>query len=164
MNLIDYTTTWVKGEILQGKIMIIIGVILLIAMIAIFKGENTILRGTLIPLCLVLLALFGYGGFQVTSRPSHIVKVSEIYDKTPDVAIEQEYSKAQKDDKTYRTLKVIWVILIAVVALLYLLFSTNYLKGLSIGLIILFLTTLIIDSTLHQRLSIYKSNIEALIK
>lgn len=155
MNLLDYTNTWVKGEVFQGKIMLVIGVVLLIAGIAIFRSDNTILRGTLIPLGLILLIFFGYGTFQTVSRPSHINKVTAVYNESPDKAIEQEFAKAQKDENSYRILKIVWVVLIVVSAVLFLVFSTDYLKGLSIGLIALFLTTLVVDSVLHHRLLVY---------
>lgn len=162
MNLIDFTTTWVKAEVLQGRIMLIIGVLVLVAAIAIFRSEHTLLRGMLIPIGLIVLILLGYGGFQVTSRPSHIDKVSQLYNEAPEKALEQELTKAQNDDKTYKTLKKVWVVLIVISALLFLVFSSLYLKGLSIGLIALFLTGLMLDSTLHYRLQIYLEQLEKL--
>ncbi len=163
MNLLDYTSAWVKGEVFQGKIMLLIGVVVLVAAIAIFRSDNSILRGTLIPMILMLLIFFGYGGFQTFSRPGHINKVEELHAENPSEAIKQELTKAQSDDKTYQTLKVVWVILIAVSALLYLVFSTPYLKGLSIGLVGLFLANLLLDSTLHFRLQQYLKGLELLI-
>lgn len=163
MNMLDYTNAWVKGEVFQGKIMLVIGVILLIAAIAIFRSDNTLLRGTLIPLGLMLLIFFGYGGLQTFSRPAHINKVTEVYNENPDKAIEQEVVKAKKDNKLYRNLKMVWVILIALAAILYIFVSTDYFKGLSIGLVALFLTTLTVDSILHYRLKIYLEHIEKLL-
>ncbi len=155
MNLLDYTTTWVKGEILQGKILLIIGLIFLITAIVIFKSDNALLKGTLIPMAFMLLIFFGYGGMQVFSRTSHINKVEEIYKSNQKEAIDMEYTKAKKDDKSYSILKPIWAILIVLSIVLYFAFSSYYMKGLSIGLVGLFLTALIVDSTLHYRLLTY---------
>lgn len=37
MNILEYTTVWVKGEIAQGKIMILLGVLFLIICFLIWK-------------------------------------------------------------------------------------------------------------------------------
>ncbi len=79
MELIQYTSEWVKGENVQGKIMLILGVVLLIASVFILKGTNEIFRGMLIPFGLILLIFFGYGAFQTFSRPNHLTKVTESY-------------------------------------------------------------------------------------
>jgi hypothetical protein len=163
MNLLDYTNTWVKGEVFQGKVMLVIGVIVLIAAIAILRSDNSLLRGTLFPLGFIILIFFGYGGFQTFSRPSHINKVTEVYNENPEKAIEQELAKAQKDDRSYRNLKIVWSILIVLASLLFIIFSKDYFKGVSTGLIALFLTTLVVDSTLHYRLKIYLEQLQKLI-
>ena len=155
MELIDYTSAWVKGEVFQGKIMLTIGILLLICGIYIFKGDNDLLRGTLIPLGLILTLLLGYGGFQTFGRPGHIKKVTSMLSENPSTALAQEHEKATKDDKTYSLLKVVWIVLIIISAGFYLLVSQDYFKGLAIGFLALFLTTLIVDSVLHYRLSIY---------
>ncbi len=160
MEFIDYTTNWVKGEVFQGKVMLFIGALVLIAGVAILRGDNSFLRGMLIPMGLVAFALIGYGGFQVVGRPAHLDKVSKIYQESPQKAVEQEYKKAKKDDKTYKNLRVVWAILIIVSAVLYLVVSKDYHKGLSVGLVGMFLSTLLLDSTLHNRLTIYLEGIE----
>ena len=163
MDLINFTTNWVKGEVLQGKIMLAIGIFILIAAIAILKSEHELLRGMLIPLGLIVLALIGYGSFQTFGRSAHLQKVEKVFNQEPEEAIKQEYTKAQKDHKTYSLLKKVWAVLIVISALLFFVFSSTYLKGLSIGLITLFLTTLLLDSTLHHRLLEYIKGLESIL-
>ena len=155
MDLIKYTQEWVRGEVLQGKTMVAMGLLLLIAVIFILKGDHQILRGTLIPLGLVLLILLGYGGFQIFGRPAHVTKVETIYLENQGEAINQEYSKALKDDKTYSRFKPIWAVLLVVSVILFFVFTGNYLKGLAIGLMVLFLSLLTLDTVLQDRLKIY---------
>lgn len=164
MDLLGHTTTWVEGEVLQGKIMFVLGVIALVGFIAIFRSNSDLLRGMLIPMGLVLLILFGYGGYQIFGRPPHINKVANLINENPKYAIEQEYAKAKKDNSAYTMLKKVWVILVIVSALAYLVFSSNYLHGLSIGLVGLFFTTLLVDSILHQRLLTYMKAMEELLR
>lgn len=164
MELLELTTNWVKGEVLQGKIMLTIGILLLIGGIYILRSDHEILRGTLIPLGLSVLALIGYGGFQTLGRPAHIPKVTELHAENPQQAIVQEYEKATNDDRVYSTLKIVWPILIVVSVILYFVFSSEYLKGLSIGLMGLFLTILLLDTTLHYRLSFYLEGLSKLVQ
>lgn len=163
MELLDYSTNWVKGEVFQGKLMLTIGALVLFGAIAILKSEHEILRGTLIPLGLILLIMLGYGGMQVFSRPGHLTKVTQILAENPQEALSQEYAKAMKDDKAYSRLKIVWTFLIIVSAVLYFVFSSYYFKGLAIGLMGLFLTTLVVDSILQYRLSIYIKGIMSLM-
>lgn len=163
MELLDHTTAWIKGEVFQGKVMLSIGIFLLIGGVAILKSDHEILKGTLIPLGLILVLLLGYGTMQVFSRPGHITKVSQVIGENPQEALDQEYNKAVNDDKVYSRLKIVWAILIAITAGFYLVFQSHYLKGLAIGLIALFLTVLIVDSVLHYRLNIYLKAINGLM-
>lgn len=162
MEIIKHTTEWVNGEVLQGKIMIGIAVLLLVAWVAIFRGQHEILRGALIPLGLMVVALGGYGGYQVTSRPGHIAKVQKLAENNPKEALQAEQTKAAKDHKAYSTLKPVWMVLIVVSVLLAFLLKGNYQKGLGMGLIALFLTLLALDSTLHYRLQHYMSALSQL--
>ena len=155
MNILQHTEEWVKSEVFQGKIMFVIGILFSIAFISIIKSQNVLLKGTLIPLGFMLVILFGYGGFQILKRPTHLLKVKETYHQNSQKAITAEYEKTIKDHKNYSMLKKVWVVLIILSAIAFLLFSKEYFKGLSIGLIALFLTTLIVDSILHQRLLAY---------
>jgi len=159
MELIQYTSEWVKGEINQGKILIIIGVISLIVSVFIFKGTNEILRGMLIPLGLLGIMFLGYGVFQAFGKESHLTKVTESYKENTQNTIQKEYEFAQKGDKSFTRLKPIWALLIVVSVALYFIVSKDYFKGLAIGLMVLFLSTLILDSVMHYRLKTYLKGI-----
>lgn len=155
MNLIDHTTAWVNGEVTQGKIMLAIGLMLLGAAVAILKSEHELLKGTLIPISLLIVILCGYGGFQVFGRPPHIKKVDELYVQSPEAAVKQELAKAEKDNGIYSLVKKVWIALLVIVAIGSLFIASDYYRGLSIGLMVMFLSMLIIDTTLHHRLKIY---------
>ena len=87
MDFIEYINSWVRAEVLQGKIMIGVGFMLLIAFITVFKSENVLLKGTLIPMGLLLAVLLGYGGYILKSRPAHANTSIELYKKDKTEAI-----------------------------------------------------------------------------
>lgn len=163
MDLIEHTAIWVKGEVLQGRIMIVTGMALCLAGAAIFTSDNTVLKGTLPPLILVILALCGYGGYQVISRPAHTGKLTEPYRSNPHQTIKNAYTKAQNDDKTYSLLKKVWITLALLSAASFFFFSSEYVNGLSLGFAGFFLGGLVIDSFLHQRLTVYMKALENLL-
>lgn len=162
MELIEHTKIWVNGEVFQGKIMMAMGIALLIAWIAIFRSEHTILKGTIIPGALMLVVFLGYGGMQTFFRPTHVDKVVKLHTESPEKALDQEIKKAVKDEKAYRTLKPIWAGLIVLSVILYFVFPTDYLKGLSLGLIALFFTLVMLDTVLHYRLEVYHEALKGL--
>jgi hypothetical protein len=164
MELLDYTSNWVKGEVTQGRIMVFIAALVIVAAFAIFKSNHEILKGTLIPLTLVIVAIGGYGSFQIFGRPGHVQKVETIYNESPEKAIGAEYEKGLKDRKIYTMIKKVWAGIIILGGILFFVFSSHYFKGLSIGISILGIAGMLLDSTLHYRLETYITNLETLIK
>jgi hypothetical protein len=163
MELINHTADWVRGEVFQGRIMLALGLLVLILGILILNSDNILLRGMIIPIGLILLILWAYGGFQNFGRPKHLIMVTEAHAENPKVALEMEYNKAIKDTSTYKILKIVWPIFMVLSIFFYFVVSNQYYKGLSIGLIGLFLVILILDSVLDYRLKIYLEEINKLI-
>lgn len=155
MNLIDHTTNWVNGEVAQGKIMLGLGIPVLIGAIMIFRSNHEFLRGSLIPLGLAVSVLCGYGGFQVFGRPPHIKVVAELEAENLSAAKEKELTKSLKDDRIYGMAKKLWAVLIIICALAFFLVSSEYFQGLAVGFMLLFVTMMFVDATLHHRLKVY---------
>lgn len=163
MELIKFTSMWVKGEVKQGKIMLSLGSIILFLGIAFMISENKLFHGMLIPIGLIVIVLVGYGGMQVIVRPKHIVKLTNIYNENPGYAIEKELQKSNKDDSLFKLLKKIWPIGMILSIALYFLFPKPYSQGMSIGFLGLFVTLFLLDSFLHQRLKDYLKGIKSLL-
>jgi ascorbate-specific PTS system EIIC-type component UlaA len=163
MELIKHTSNWVSGEVFQGKIMLVLGVIICVGALFILRNNNEILKGMLIPMALIILILIGYGSMQVIVRPKHVDIVSETHKNNPIQALEAELNKANKDDKSYSMAPYFWFVGIAIAAIVFFLSSQYYYKGLGLGLIGLFLTMLILDATLHHRLVIYLRALKTLV-
>ena len=155
MNLIEHTTNWVTGEVAQGKIMLVLGILVLISAIAIFRSDHVFLRGSLRPLGLVVLVLCGYGGFQVFARPPHIKVVAEIAAHDPIAAKEKELTKSKNDDRIYGMAKKVWAALLIISALAFFFIKSEYYQGLTAGFMVLLVTMMFLDATLHHRLKIY---------
>ena len=162
MDLIEYTNTWAKGDAFQGRVMLVVGTLVLIACWMIFRSNSELLKGALIPLSFVVLAFLGYGGFLAFTRQAHTQSVQELLKNDPQKAIDQEFEKAERDHKTYSRLKPIWAILIVVSLVLFFVLKTPHQKGLCLGLITMFFLVLVLDTTLHNRLKPYYAELSKL--
>lgn len=147
MSFAEYMSNWASSELLQGKIMIGIGVFLAIAFVGIFRNENELLRGSLVPLAILLTVLIGYGGYILYSRPTHAKSSVEMYEKSPQEAIAQEIEKHVNDNKAGKTLmRYVYPSIMIVSALAVLFVSGTYFKGMGLGFVLLSVSTYVIDN------------------
>lgn len=155
MDFTKQVQNWAKGDAQQGRVMVGIGLIAAVAVYFIYTNESSLINGMLIPAILLLPMNLGYGGFLAATRVKHGQSAIALYQKNPKEAIQQELEKAERDNKAYTMAKPIWLVLIVVSIILFFVFSNDYYKGLTIGLVIMFLTVYFIDSALHKRLQPY---------
>jgi hypothetical protein len=145
MDIITHTTQWVHGEVLHGKITIVLSIIFAIALVYFLNFQQFFHKGLMIPFALYLMVLLGYGLFQVTQRPAHIETVSQGMQLNSKETIATELEKAQKDHKTYSIVKVVWVAMIVILGLLFFIIKPDFWKGISMGFIFFFVGMLIFD-------------------
>jgi Ca2+/H+ antiporter len=157
MEFTDYTNTWAKGEVLQGKIMIAIGIFLSVAFISIYRSEHQLLRGSLIPLGLLLAILLGYGSFILYSRPAHAKEIIQLYQKNPNEAVKQETTKHINDNKAGKLLIRIYPILMLISVIAFIFVSASYYKGMALGFVLLFVSMFIIDNGFVSRSNAFLS-------
>jgi hypothetical protein len=157
MDFIEYANNWAKSEVTQARIMIGIGVLLLVAFIGIVKSQNELLKGSIIPMSLLLMTLIGYGGYILYSRPAHVKQSISLYQQSEKEAIVKEQTKHINDNKAGKTLLKIYPILmiVSIVALLFI--SNPYYKGMSIGFAVLFIAIYIMDYGFVSRSDLFLS-------
>lgn len=155
MELLKQATQWAEGDALQGKIMALVGILLLAAVLAILRTDNALLRGMLIPLGVIILFYVGYGGFLALRRPVHVQTLAQRVEKSPEQALALELEKANRDNRAYSLVLKVWPVLIALCGLALLFVTQPYYRGLLIGLMGLFLALMVLDTFLHQRLQPY---------
>jgi hypothetical protein len=163
MEIIQYTTQWVKGEVIQGRIAVALAIISFIAFLYFANFQQSFYKGMILPIVFIQMVLLGYGGFQIVKRPSHIEKVAQEMQIQPGETLKKELLKAQNDDKVYSILIPIWAILFLVSLILFLVLKNDFWRGMSFGFIIWFLVAFIFDNFLHQRLKVYLSSLEQLV-
>lgn len=132
--------------------MVGVGVILLVALYCIYRSQNELLRGGIIPLALLLILLIGYGSYILYSRPAHATASIVAYKEDPKKALVAEKTKHITDNKTGKTLtKYVYPALIILSALALFFVASLYSKGMALGFIFLFSATYVIDSGFVSR-------------
>lgn len=162
MEFVQELQSWVRGEVYQGRVMICVGVLLIVATTLVIRSENALARGMLVPLILLVAMNCGYGYVLIT-RPQAGVQTEARYRLEPRHTLEFEYSKATTDEKYYASSRPAWAVLVAICAVAGLVPRNEYLKGLSLGLIGTFLGALVIDSFLHNRLRTFIAALQDLL-
>jgi len=163
MDFITYTNIWVKSEVTQGRIMVGVGILFLFVLYGVFRSQNELLKGALIPMGLLTLILIGYGSYILYSRPAHAKKSIALYQKSIEEAIEKEKIKHINDNKAGKTLmRYVYPGLIILSALALLFISSPYYKGMAIGFILLFASTYIIDNGFVSRSDAFLSFLNSL--
>ncbi len=160
MELINYTTQWVKGEVLQGRIGFGIGILIAIAFLYFANFQQSFSKGMIVPFVILQAVLLGYSGFQMTMRPKHIGKVSQEIHVNAANAAQMELGKSKKDDKVYSIIKIVWASLFVVSLILFFVLKNEFGKGMSLGFAIFFVVAFIFDSMLHNRLKTYLNALE----
>lgn len=152
MDFIEYSNAWAKSEVSQGRIMISVGVVLLFVIYTVFRSQNDLLKGALLPMGLLLVVLIGYGGYILYSRPAHAKESTAFYQKSEKEAIEKEKAKHINDNKAGKTLmRYVYPGLILLSALVLFLVSSPYYRGMALGFIVLSVSAYIIDNGFVSR-------------
>ncbi len=146
MAFSDHLQTWLKGELTQGKIMIGMGILVLIAFIAILKSHNQLLRGSLIPMGLIILILIGYGGYILQSRTAHVQNTLALYQQEPKEAIKKEIEKHTNDNKIGKpNLQYFIPTALVLLGLSLFFIKSPYYQGMVLGFILLFVINYVLD-------------------
>ncbi|WP_448554926.1 hypothetical protein [Thalassotalea montiporae] len=153
---------WLKGELLQGKVMILIGVLLLLAAIAMYLSQNELLRGGMLPLGFLVIVLIGYGGFILQSRVVHVTQSEALYQSSPPEAIVTELNKHNSDNKIGNTLLKVYPVLVIVSMVALMLMQSGFYQGMALGFALVFISAFIIDYGFVSRSNIVINSISKL--
>ncbi|WP_312553280.1 hypothetical protein [Empedobacter brevis] len=163
MDILQQLQHFTKGELIQGKWMIGIAIIVLLPLVFfLFKSNLSLQKGMAIPVGLLMAISIVYGSYVLYSKPKYLTETEKEIQLNPKEKLDSELQKVKTDDKSYTTLKYVWGTCVIVSIVLYFVVGKDFHKGLSLGFAILFLSFLIIDSFFHQRLNSYLEELNKL--
>ncbi|QCW98691.1 hypothetical protein FGM00_00590 [Aggregatimonas sangjinii] len=162
MGFLEHTAIWVKGEVLHGKVMTLLGMVLLLCCFFIWRNGNELLKGMLIPILLVVLITVGFGTMLMTTRPKHLQKLVIASRTNQREVFEKERARAFKNQNAYSKYYIAWAIVLMGGLIFFFLTNRLYCKGLALGILFLAISALIIDTLMHERSKTYYHAIETM--
>ncbi len=151
MKFIEQASKWTNGDRLQGKIMLYTGLVWMLVAYFVFYQKDIFLRATLIPLGLLISVLVGYGSILAFTRKTYLENITVRYALSSKETIQNECDRSLKIKKLYSICQMVWVLLLVLSMVMFFILDTQFLKGLSVGLLLLFTHLLAIHFWLQKR-------------
>lgn len=164
MDFFQHTTNWIKGEIFEGTLIAIFGILVTLSGILFWKfGSTATTKSLFIPLIVIGLLFISTGASMYYSNQKRLVTLKAQYAENKTLFIEQEKERVEGFQYMYTISKVVATIgfLITLIAFW---FTKNYtFQGIALGLAIFGLTSIVIDYFSEERARIYYKQIELVL-
>ncbi|WP_314280409.1 hypothetical protein [Capnocytophaga leadbetteri] len=160
MDLFSYTQQWLKGELLEGKLVLTFAIITALLGVAFWKfGSTPTAKALLIPLLVVGALYTAVGTTLLTSNPKYQTTFTAEYKENPTAFAQKEKARVEGFQYQYIISKVVATVCF-IVTLLIFWFSKNYTwQGVGIGLTYFGLVGLVVDYFSQQRAEEYYGHI-----
>jgi hypothetical protein len=155
-NMIENTLTWYKGEIFEGKAILLFGIVsVVLAFLFRFWGSTPYAKALLIPLLAVGLMYAIIGGSMIFSNQKKIATVEQSFEENKSTFIESEKKRVEEFQYLYPLSLVISAICF-VLSAIFLGFTKNmYLHATAIALAWVGVAFMAIDYFSKERATIY---------
>lgn len=160
MDFINYSLHWVKGEIFEGSIILVSGLITLICCFIVWYFGTTANAKTLItPLIIVGLLFIATGISMIYSNNKRLPEMQQMYQQNPTEFVQDEKKRVEEFQILYPISLAISTVCF-VLTLVFFWFTKNQtLYSAGIGLSIFGIALLIIDYFSKERAAIYYEQI-----
>ena len=161
-DFIQHTLAWCKGEIFEGKMLLLYGVGIIIAAIFFWKvGTTPYAKSLFIPF-LIVGALVGIVGTTlITSNLKHIPKFQTEFAENADKFVKEEKKRTDIFISWYP--KTMWIlVVIAVIGLVsYAMTASPLPTAISLACILMCFSFLMVDHFSKERAAVYASHISS---
>lgn len=160
MDFIQHTLNWCKGEVCEGKMSLLFGVLLLLTSLAYWKwGSTAYAKALFLPLLVVALLAIGTGLYLITANQKRIQQYPEEYQQNTNAFIANEKQRTAAFITWYPiTQKIVFGIMVAGM-LCMILSKSPTLRSIGIGLMVLSLYVFVLDHFSEERALTYHSKI-----
>lgn len=162
MEVLKLATEWAKSEVFSTRFFIFFAILFLLASIGFWQlGKTEIAKAYIIPTLVagVLLLTIGLGLFY--TNKSRITEFEAAHKKDVSAFVESEFVRIEKALNEYRTIvfKAIPFIIIGA-ALLIVFIDKPIWRASAITIIAMMVVILLVDGTAHDRIEIYRQQLE----
>ena len=160
MDFYQNTQDWLKGELFEGTILLISGIILLIISLILWKfGSTPNAKALIIPIMVVgLLFILGVGGFMVSNQ-KRISNFEKSYQENPKEFIESEKQRVEEFQILYKYSVGFAAISFLLTIIAFGFVEDRIFQSICIALMIISVSLIIIDHFSKERAKIYYQHI-----
>lgn len=161
MELIDHAIAWCKGEIFEGWLILLSGIIVVILAILFYKiGTTPNAKAMLYPLLVVGIMFVGIGGTMSYSNPKRVAEFQEASAENPEAFMQSEKERVEGFQYMYTMTLIIASVCFAFALLVFWFSNSPLLKAIAIAATIFGISGLVIDHFSEERAAIYYQKIE----
>lgn len=160
MNLIDYTTNWIKGELFEAKLIVAFGILTLIAGFLFWKtGTTPNAKALFFPFIMVGAIYSAIGGGMLYSNPKRMIELPQKYEQDKTAFAKSEKKRVDDFQYGYKVSKIVATIFFTLTLIIFWTTKNATWMGIGIALTYFALAGLVIDYFSQERADIYYSEI-----
>ena len=160
MNIINDTINWCKGEIFEGKMSFLFGVVILIVSLIYWKFATTeAARAMFIPLLIVAIFTLGTGYYLVSTNTKRIPQYQEQYDENLSQFLKAEKERTEVFIKWYPYTQYIMIGVMITGMLCMILTHKPLVRAIGIALMLTAFYTFVLDHFSEERANVYHTKI-----
>ena len=160
MDFINHTLNWCKGEIFEGKMSLLFGIVVFLVSLAYWKWGSTPYAKTLFwPLLLMALLAIGAGIYLMLTNQKRIVKYPIEFQENPTEFVQSEKARTEDFIKWYPiTQKIFFGVMVA--GMLCMILSKGAtVRTIGLGLMLFSFYVFVVDHFSEERAEIYHAKI-----
>ncbi|MGJ1265624.1 hypothetical protein ACR78F_03875 [Sphingobacterium spiritivorum] len=156
MNLLDYTTNWIKGELFEAKLIVAFGIITIMAGFLFWKtGETLNAKALFIPLLVVGAIYSAIGAGMLYSNPKRMIELPQSYQQDKVEFAKLEKKRVNDFQYGYKVSKIVATIFFALTLIIFWTTKNPTWMGIGIALTYFALAGLVVDYFSQERADIY---------
>lgn len=150
-----------RGERAIGITVLMIGVVVVAALLYLWKGYKEPLGyGLMIPLALLVVAGFGLGPTLIVTSNQRIERFTSLLKTDQAAFVKEEIPRMAKVNANWFPLKVTWAILLLLSLIVIFTVKREFWVGVALGFLVLSTTLFVVDSFAQKRGLRYGASLE----
>ncbi|MCB0790621.1 MAG: hypothetical protein H6595_01895 [Flavobacteriales bacterium] len=160
MDLLPHTVAWCKGEIFEGRVILVVGCLVAIAAIGFWKfGGTPFARAAVVPVGVLALLLIGTGVIMPMNNARRITAYTVAHAADPGTFARAEQARTEAFISWYPRTR--WIFFgVAIGGMLLLMSGPAIAKSIGMVLLALALSVFVIDHFSEERALIYQRHIQ----
>jgi hypothetical protein len=160
MEFIQHTLDWCKGELFEGRIVLLFGLVTIVIALLFWKaGSTPNAKAMLFPLLAVGIMFAGIGGGMLYSNHNRITDYPQAFQNNPTEFIKAEKERTENFISWYPKTRYIFSALAILGIILFLFWATPIGRAIGISLVLMTLATFVVDHFSEERAETYHQKI-----